>query len=148
MRKHVHHCNRIVIGSDLRSLEYAFRTNSTLIQNTQNSPHVFEKDELKRWNEYLISMSLAGKLPITKKIESARVDEGQLIVSLERSRPVRYTFEKLVIFSTHGVSGVEIEKKKGKKKVIDWFNVKSGMNHQIDKINTESDFVKEILFYP
>ena len=33
-------------------------------------------------------------------------------------------------------------------KVIDWFNVKSGMNHQIDKINTESDFVKEILFYP
>ncbi len=68
MRKHVHHCNRIVIGSDLRSLEYAFRTNSTLIQNTQNSPHVFEKDELKRWNEYLISMSLAGKLPITKKI--------------------------------------------------------------------------------
>ena len=95
-----------------------------------------------------MSMSLAGKLPITKDIESIRVDGEQLIISVAKSRPVRYTFEKLTIFSTQKITGVEIKKKTKKKKVIDWFDVKSGMNHQIDKINTDSEFVKEILFYP
>ena len=33
-------------------------------------------------------------------------------------------------------------------KVIDWVDVKSGMMHGYDYIKTDSDFVKEIYFYP
>ena len=148
MRNHIYHCEHLVIGSELDALVYAYKNNLPLIQNTLNPPLIFEQNKLNKWNRYTICLSLAGKLPITKEIESIRIDEDLLTIGLHRGRPIKYKFEQLTIFDDQNISGIVLGKKQNKKKIIDWFDVKSGMNHKINKIETESDFVKEITFYP
>jgi hypothetical protein len=59
-------------------------------------------------------------------------------------------FEELIIFSDDGVLGLPtpINIPQKKYKVYDWFDVRSGMKHPYDFIEDDTEFVKEILFYP
>jgi len=150
LKKHIYHYDKIIIGSTLSAATHAYINNSILIQNAQNPPFIYEPDKLKKWNRCLFSLSLAGKLPITSKVESIRVDGNMLTVSVNKGRVIKYKFDQLVVFDDQNVSGLTVKENRenNKKKVLDWFDVKSGMNHDVDKIQTDSDFVSEILFYP
>ena len=59
-------------------------------------------------------------------------------------------FEELIIFSDEGVSGLPTPAQLPQKKykVYDWFDVRSGMKHQYDYIEGDTELVSEILFYP
>ena len=62
----------------------------------------------------------------------------------------KFNFNKLVIFDDEKVSGLPRIKKetKGKNRVLDWVNVRSGCSHSVLHLHSDEDFVKEIIFYP
>ena len=150
MKEHIYHYDKLVIGSELNAVVYASLNNLTLLQNSTNSPFLFEPDKLCLWNKLLFSLSLSGKLPLADKINTIRVEEDQLIVSTKNNRVVKISFDELIIFDDENIQGLDIIKsaEDSKKKVLDWFDVKSGMNHNIELIETDSDFANKILFYP
>jgi hypothetical protein len=150
VKKHIYHYENLVIGSELNAAMYAKANNFTLIQNSVNPPFVFEKDELCLWNRTLFSLSIAGNLPLSDKVSAIRVGEGQITVSTKNNRVIKLSFDKLVIFDDENIQGLDVVKsaETSRKKVLDWFDVRSGMSHNLQKIETGDDFVNKILFYP
>ncbi len=149
MKKHTYHCDKIVVGGGLDAAAYALANNSTLIQNHDDSPLRFEKEKLLLWNRIMFSLSLKASLPITSKIQFIRIDDDKrLLVSTKNNHVVNFVYNELVVYDDDNIQGLTLVKsKKSKKKILDWFDVKSGMSHDVEIIKTDSDFVKEIKFY-
>ena len=62
---------------------------------------------------------------------------------------IKIKFNKLRIFDAENIEGLGTPKKEITNfKVVDWVDVKSGMIHDYDFFETDSNFVKEIYFYP
>jgi hypothetical protein len=149
VKKHIYNYDKIVIGSGLNAATYAFLNDLTLIQNCQDPPLIYEKEKLRLWNYTLFSLSLAAKIPITNEVQFIRIDDGnELLVSTKNNQVVRFAYEELIVFDDENIQGLTLLKStKGKKKVLDWFHVKSGMSHVVEIIKTDSNFVEEIKFY-
>ena len=149
MKKHIYHHDKVVIGGGLDAATYALSNNLVLIQNHYDSPLIFEKEKLRLWNQTLFSLSLAAKLPVTNEIQLVRIDDGkEILVNTKNNQAIRFTYKELIIFDDENIQGLTLVKNvKSKKKVLDWFDVKSGMSHGVEIIETDSDFVKEIKFY-
>ena len=149
VKKHIYHHDKIVIGGGLDAAAYAFVNNLTLIQNHRNPPLIYEKEKLLLWNQILFSLSLQAKLPVTNEIQFVRIDDGNaLLVSTKNNQVVRFTYGELTIYDDENIQGLTLVKdRKEKKKVLDWFDVKSGMSHDMEVIKTDSNFVKEVVFY-
>jgi len=63
---------------------------------------------------------------------------------------IKVAYDNLRIFDTVNVGGLsaDYEEEVRGYRVFDWFDVRSGMRHDIDQIvDEESDFVKKIYFY-
>jgi len=105
--------------------------------------------KLETWERMVFSLSLAGLLPVHDLVSSIRIeDENILKISTENSRMIRFKFNKLRIFDDENVYGLGLPIQDDRYKVVDWINVRSGMKHKYDCLETEDDFVKEIYFYP
>jgi hypothetical protein len=54
------------------------------------------------------------------------------------------------VFDDHNVYGLPLikERKIGKSRVLDWFDVRSGMEHEHDLLETKDEFIREVIFYP
>ena len=101
------------------------------------------------WRYIVYILSLGGLCPLADKAEAIRVEENRLIVTTVSSKVIKFDFDKLIIFDDKNVHGLSmLPKESSKLKVIDWINVRSGMRHEFDQIETTSDFVKRIHFYP
>jgi hypothetical protein len=89
-------------------------------------------------------------LPLSDKATSLTVQDNLLKVVTKDSRLARFEFNKLIIFDDEKINGLPLLKKEKleKIKVIDWFDVKSGMEHEHEKFKTDSEFVSEVIFYP
>lgn len=102
------------------------------------------------WEKLYFYLTLAGLNPIADKSSSINIKDDHAKVFTHKARMAKIKFEELIIFSDDGVSGLptptNIPQKKYK--VYDWFDVRSGMKHAYDFIESDTDFVKEILFYP
>ncbi len=95
----------------------------------------------------MFSLSIAGNLPLSDKVSAIRVGEGQITVSTKNNRVIKLSFDKLVIFDDENIQGLDVVKsaETSRKKVLDWFDVRSGMSHNLQKIETGDDFVNKIL---
>ncbi len=101
------------------------------------------------WARLIYLLSLSGLLPLSDKAKTIRIeDESTLRVSTEYSRFVKFKFNELLVFHDNNIEGIPTQKQETKYEVLDWMNVKSGMMHPFDKIETDSDFVSHIYFYP
>jgi len=112
----------------------------------------FYKKEL--WERLTFMLSLAGNLPFFDKVQSIRFESNNSAkVITTGSRTINITFSNLYVFEDVGLVDFPCEQKynsdnEKKYKVIDWINVRSGMNHRYDYFFTGEDFVNEIYFYP
>ena len=110
--------------------------------------------KLEVWNRLCFLMSLAGKIPFVDKIYSIRIDEEkkELKVTTNNSRLISIDCNQVVIFDDKNVTGLPIPirtiQDEDKRIVLDWIDIKSGMVHEYDKIETSSPFVNCIHFYP
>jgi hypothetical protein len=109
-----------------------------------------EKRHLRLWERIGFLLGVAGLMPVSSYAESIRIKDNQLRIATERQRTTKINFNKLVIFNDEKVSGLTAATKqeKGKNRVIDWFNVRSGCNHDVDHLVDTDDFINKIIFYP
>ena len=116
--------------------------------NTYNGKKIFGTSKAELWQRLVFSLSLSGKLPVHSIASSIRIeDENNLKVLTKNSRVIKFKFDKIRIFDDENINGLGQSNVEEKYKVVDWVNVKAGMKHEYDYLETGEDFVKEIYFY-
>ena len=144
--------DKVVVGGSLSALKFALTEQLPIIIYKTKSPHRFtEGYVLGEYERLCFSLSVAGLVPFSNKVESIRYqDEGPLRVTIKNSFLFKIHFSKLLIFDVEGVEGLPMAEGKTSElyEVVDWFDVRSGMTHEHDRIDSTSDFVKCIHFYP
>ena len=167
LQKHIYEKDKIVIGSNLEALLYACNHQLPVIYTDPQIP--FRFDEIKHknlinlgismdqhhnqaeiWARLNFFLGLSGLLPVGPNASSLRVTDNQLSVTTKNSRNIKFNFNQLVIFDDQSIFGLpEVKKEtRGKNRVVDWVNVRSGCSHNLLRLQSDEDFVKEIIFYP
>ena len=165
IHQHTYSHDSIVIGGGLNALLYAYLNNCPCIFTDTFTPFRFDdfnenfdlrhlgvttSSKLELWERLILVLGLSGLLPMSDKAASLTVNKNVLKAVTHVSRLGRFEFKKLIIFDDENVSGLPLLKKRIELpvKVIDWFNVRSGMEHSHDVIDTDDYFVNRIYFYP
>lgn len=154
MKRHIYEYEDVVLGSTLEAVLYAHNMGYKLIMSGLKYPDPFDSvvgmKKIDIWNEVLFDMSLAGDAPMIDKISSVRVGDSELKIVIDNSKMVRVRYENLHVFDDDNTTGLGVPKEDtdSKYRVLDWFEVKSGMKHNHNLLRDEnSDFVTEIHFY-
>jgi len=114
-----------------------------------DGPKIVGTSKLEVWEKLVFCLSLAGFIPVSDKVFSMRVESDNLFkITTNNSRVIRYKFNKLRIFDSKNISGLQNPKEVDNFRVIDWIDVRSGMKHEYDYLGTEENFVKDVYFYP
>ncbi len=163
--KHEYKYETIVIGGCLSALLFSYYNDCPCIFSEPSIPFEFdvfngwdlsflglEKTPRKElvWQRLIMSLSLGGLLPMGDKVASLGIQENKLKASTHNSRLGRFEFNKLIIFDDKTIRGLPKVKDQltGKCRIIDWFHVRSGMEHNHDLFETEDDFIQKVIFYP
>jgi hypothetical protein len=164
--KHEYKYETIVIGGGLNSLLFSFYNNYPCIFSEPNIPFEFDTFDGRYdisflglsegtsktivWQRLIMALSLGAFLPMGDKVASLSIQENKLKASTHNSRLGRFEFDKLIIFDDKTIRGLPKVKDQQIKKcrVIDWFYVRSGMEHDHDLFETEDDFIQKVIFYP
>ena len=170
------HEDVIVLGSSLPALIYAYCNGYPFICSKTVIPHRFEyfdvNLDLSKFltrNKVNSLRSLNGiiKLGMSKPILWHKL-HFLLTISSKNLMPVRpasitvedniiktitpnatlsvFSFDKLVVFGEEEILGIQSQSTK-QFKVFDWINVHSGMNHQLDIIESVDQFVQQIIYF-
>lgn len=162
--KHTYQYDTIIIGGGLNAKIYSYYTKCPCVCRNNVAPFRFDmlqeemvqvlagqdKNTLQVWERLNFILGLSGQLPMGDKVSSLNIRDNVLKVMTQDSRLARFEFNKLVIFDDKDVYGLPLikEKKIGKSRVLDWFNVRSGMEHSHDLLKAKDEFIREIIFYP
>tara|TARA_R110000824_G_scaffold342743_2_gene529230 strand:- start:1561 stop:2418 length:858 start_codon:yes stop_codon:yes gene_type:complete len=159
--------NKIVIGGDIRALLYAYLHELPVVYSRPNPPFRFDMfpgTELESiglgsvepsscrqiWEKLVFLLGISGLMPINTLDNSLRIKDSILNVS-SGAKTIKFKFNKLVIFEDEGITGLPkvLKEEKGKNRVIDWVNVRSGCRHNhLYLEDDQTSFVREIYFYP
>ena len=145
-------CMSVVIGGTIDALQYAWDNSLPVVCCKQKPPVGYGASTLsdtKRWEWLCFNLSLAGLIPFSDKASSIRItDEGVSIVAGTKS--YRVVSDNIIVFDDDGVAGLPdpVGKTSDVYEVFDWMNVRSGMTHEHERLDSTSDFVKWIYFYP
>ena len=168
MRKRHHYkVDKLVIGTDLAALIYAYLNNYTFIFKEVIEPtpfeflpldfptHLFNHDKveiemesldgsikfgtpkLELWNRLVFVMSASGLLPFGLKVTTIR-EEEDLVVVKTNSRNYYYEVGEVI----------KIKNTFHKYKVFDWISVRSCGENHLQYVDTGDTFVAELFFYP
>ena len=162
--KHTYQYDTIVIGGGLNAKIYAYYNKCPCICGNYASPFRFDmlqeevvqglpgqnKNSLQSWETLNFILSLSGQLPMGDKATSLNIRDNVIKSTTKDSRLAKFEFNKLVVFDDTNVYGLPLikEKKIGKSRVLDWFNVRSGMEHEYDLLETQDGFIRKVIFYP
>jgi len=163
--KHEYKYETIVIGGCLSALLFSYYNDCPCIFSEPSIPFEFdvfngwdlsflglEKTPHKElvWQRLIMSLSLGGLLPMGDKVASLSIQENKLKASTHNSRLGRFEFNKLIIFDDKTIRGLPKVKDQltGKCRIVDWFHVRSGMEHDHDLFETGDDFIQKVIFYP
>ena len=152
MKRHVYKYDDIVVGATPESILYAYNNRLPIVYIEPRLSHEFEEAPLNRaeQQQLLYKLSLAGKVPFGGSVTSIRLSEGNMLLSIDDIRTVTAEFNRAIVYDEQGIIGPECLPHQGENKyeVLDWFSVRSGTQHTQDRIETDSEFVKYIHFYP
>ena len=167
-KRYCYKVDKLVIGSDLSSLIYAYLNDNTLIFKEIVPPTAFEflpldfplqlfnheptTKELKTidgtiqigtpkielWNRLVFVMSSAGKLPFGLKEITIRQTGDTTLTVKTKSRNYDYEADDII----------KIKNTHSKHKVYDWINIRSIGETDLEYIKTGDDFASEIYIYP
>jgi hypothetical protein len=160
--KHIYKYETIVIGGSLSAKMYAYYNKCPCLYRGFDAPFRFgmfqeevflepkQRDLLQAWEKITFLLSLSGQLPMGDRVASLNVRDNLLKATTPNSRLGKFEFARLIIFDDRDIYGLPPIRKQevGKSRVLDWFDVRSGMEHMHDSITTDDNFVKEIIFYP
>ena len=163
MKSPVYKWPKVVIGGNLNAFFYAYKKGYHIIPNIMDIPYAYDKrcfkDDLgiefpsahEEWQYLAYRLNRQGKNPFSNKVKQIKVypEEGRLQVST--GSPVLFDiyYEELRVFDIENVIGLEgAEEHVEGYRVYDWYDVRSGMIHGLNKIEDgDSNFVKKIRFF-
>lgn len=166
LKDHTYVYDQVVIGGDLNAVLYAYQTNSSFICNTVGCSYPFDKTEYDIdlgsivfpsgsyirdiRNRLLYDIAQQGRLIGGDKVDSLTIDEPKSEISILKniSRANFSKFKNLRIFDLENINGLDITPSEilGYR-VMDWFDVRSGMKHDHEYLLDDSEFCKKIHFY-
>ena len=139
------------INPDINLLPFGIENTSTIL-NTSGEPKEIGALQIDLWRHLFFFLSLAGNTLMSDKCLSLRFEEENVIKAItHNSRFARIRFEEAIVFDDNDIAGLPskmIRQAEDKHKVIDWMDIKSGMNQHLEYFKTEDDFVNEIYLYP
>lgn len=166
-KKHLYKIDKLVIGTDLSALIYAYLHNYTFIFKEIIKPTTFEflpssfplevfhhnkkiiemctldgkisfgTPKVELWNRLIFLMSCSGLLPFGLK-ETAIREDGDTVTIKTRSRNYYYEVGEVI----------KLKNTFHKYKVYDWIDVRSCGDNHLEYVATTDDFVSEVFFYP
>jgi hypothetical protein len=165
INKHTYISDYVIVGSSLAALLHSYFTGFPCIYIDSRIPFRFDftlNDKVKNhfgipgasdrelWELLVFVLSISGKLPMADKTSSISIQDDVMKATTSRSRLARFKFKKLLIYDDTGVSGLPLLKKSTRhlSRTLDWFDVRSGMEHEHEILTSDQNFVKEIIFYP
>ena len=154
MREHVYHYPCIVRGSTINSLLYCCKTSTPILIENFSPPFHFDEvsgdfsflgysDQTVRtvelWNRLYIVLSLAGLVVNPLPSQNIRFDGSSIVYITQGNKRINISTDKLLNF----------EKELDECMVYDWFAVKSGGQHDFEKLkDPENFFVQFLRFHP
>ena len=169
MKEHKYHWDGVIVGYNLSALIYAFYTGFPVVGYMSSAPWHFEKlspmadlskygmgkgsyaYQIELWHHLYMLLSMGGQVPFADNAASIRIDDGCLVVATDnRSRIVRGEYNTMWMFDDHNIEGmIAIQEPCETYRVVDWFDVRSGMKHgESHLMDPSEDFVRNIYFYP
>ena len=166
LRDHIYSYGPVTIGNNLDAVIHAHKTGGLFINNAM--VRIFPYDtidhaidlglgvyevgtpKLKVYEEACYHLNMQGRNFLGSNIEaiSVNLNESELSVSSKIFRPKKIRFSSLTLFDTENVFNLPVEQPQAEQyRVFDWFNVRSGMKHEYDTLESKSNFVKKIYFY-
>jgi len=102
------------------------------------------------WERMLFLLSLNSKAPLSNLCNSIRRSNNKIICSNEYAKIAEINFNQCHYFYDKGAAGFASEKILDSDKHIcyDWISLNRGGKQEIDLIETNDDFAKEMWFYP
>jgi hypothetical protein len=160
LEQHFYHWDKVVIGGGLNAIICAHKTSSYIICNTL--VRIFPYDtcsagrplgrlKLDLYEELAYDLALKGKHPFVDRVSSVRVnlEESTLRVTTKRSRSFKVKFNQLHVFDDENIHGLPSRLSDiDQYRVLDWFDVRSGAKHECENLHSDTDFVRNIFFYP
>lgn len=171
------HYDEIIIGSSLGALSYAFKHGLPVFFTTPKCPHRFEyfntakiiddlnitheesklitpngevyrgQKKIFLWEKLAFTLNLAGLCPLNGSATSLRIENNNLLKAYnEFSLVSSIEFDRAIIFDGDLNLPTRVTTPP-RYIVLDWFSAHSGGKHDVDLIQTEDEFVKEIWFY-
>ena len=148
--------DRLILGGSLESLLYCYFNNEKLLVTNKHYPFElstieycdslryvgYNKDEVihkaELWDRLSFIMSLVGQIIMPNIITNFREESNKITTVTSRNKRIVFVADEIIDF----------DEDKDFVRVYDWFNVRSGNNHQHDLLtDKDNDFVKYIHFY-
>ena len=129
-------------------LDKLFLLNETEELNTPAGIKKVGVQKATIFNRLLFVLSLAGLVPLSDKVEKIRLEEENLLkIITNRARTVKIEFNKLRIFNSEMVHGLNTTfETKEKYLVHDLVKLRS-KDHPYNMLNHGDEFIKDIHFY-
>ena len=103
------------------------------------------------YNKLLALLSLSGYVPFSDLAKSINVQKDSLSITTTGNKKFKVGYEELVVFDDKKINGLPSLlslNEEQKIQVLDWFEINIGSRVNIDYLETDDDFVKQIFFYP
>jgi len=153
----------VVIGGNLNAFFYAHKKGYHIIPNIVDIPYAYDRQRLENdlgvefptaheeWQYLAYRLNRLGKNPFSNKVKQIKVYPEEKRLQINIGSPVLFDiqYEDLRVFDTENVIGLEEAEERIKGYcVYDWYDVRSGMLHNLDKIEDgNTNFVKKIKFF-
>lgn len=101
------------------------------------------------WDRLFFVLNLQGLSLSPGECASINITENTIKAYTSTGRMMKFEFDELLIFDDKEVFGIPEPAKNTQNiyKIYDWFNVNSCSKHNLNYIETEEQFIKEIIFY-
>ena len=145
--------SKVVVGSSPEAVAYAKKNKIPVILPNDEYPFRFDchegRPKIEEWSKNLWELGMEGLNPFSRPVDHVSIDEEKIRITYDRTNVIDIDYEDCYLFETDGVKhDLEIsEERDSLYRVIDWFAVDRCERHNKDRIRTEDDFVKEIIFH-
>ena len=161
--QYIYDWESVVIGGTLDALVQAHKTDSYIIFNNVDSIFPFDAvsgyeylglnpeetgTKIKLWNALSYDLARKGLNPFGRAVVSTRVDGNHISVVTGNNHKTQIRTSKIHVHSVDNVHGLEEASPPIKNyRVFDWFDVRTGMNHEHVFYERQANFCNKFYFY-